>query len=110
VDGAAVIIRIRPLLDLRHQHGDQTLLDYLTLVTLAPTPGALPVATLREHWSCSQPMVSRRMAAVARTGLADITPGWGGYQVHAVHALTDFSPCTTPSLTAASSPTSKAPA
>ena len=79
-----MIIRIRPLLDLRHQHADQTLLDYLTLATLAPTPGALPVATLRDRWGCSQSTVSRRLAAVQRTGLVDITPGWGAYQVHGV--------------------------
>ena len=77
-----MIIRIRSLLDLRAQHADQTLLDYLTLVTLAPTPGTLPVATLRERWGCSQSQVSRRINAVARAGLVDITPGWGAYQVH----------------------------
>ncbi len=82
-----MIIRIRPLLDLRGQHGDQALLDYLTLVTLAPTPGTVPVATLRERWHCSQSQVSRRLAAVARTGLVDITRGWGGYQVHGVEVV-----------------------
>ena len=82
-----MIIRIRPLLDLRHRHADQTLLDYLTLVTLAPTPGTIPVATLRERWGCSQPQVSRRLNTVAAAGLADITPGWGVYQVHAVRRL-----------------------
>ena len=82
-----MIIRICPLLDLRGQHGDKTLLDYLTLVTLAPTPGSLPVATLRERWGCSQSQVSRRLAAVARTGLVDITAGWGAYQVHQVEAV-----------------------
>lgn len=82
-----MIIRIRPLLDLRGQASDQTLLDYLTLVTLAPTPGSLPVATLRERWRCSQPQVSRRINALAAAGLADITPGWGAYQVHGVEAV-----------------------
>lgn len=82
-----MIIRIRPLLDLRGQASDQTLLDYLTLVTLAPTPGSLPVATLRERWHCSQPQVSRRINALAAAGLADITPGWGAYQVHGVEAV-----------------------
>ena len=82
-----MIIRIRPLLDLRHQHADQTLLDYLTLVTLAPTPGSLPVTTLRERWGCSQSQVSRRINAVARTGMVDVTPGWGAYQVHGVEVL-----------------------
>ncbi len=82
-----MIIRIRPLLDLRHQHADQTLLDYLTLVTLAPDPSAIPVATLRERWRCSQPQVSRRINAVAAAGLADITACYGAYQVHAVTRL-----------------------
>ena len=82
-----MIIRIRPLLDLRHQHADQTLLDYLTLVTLAPDPSAIPVATLRERWGCSQSQVSRRINAVARTGLVDITPCWGAYQVHGVEVV-----------------------
>ncbi len=82
-----MIIRIRPLLDLRGQCADQTLLDYLTLVTLAPTPGIIPVATLRERWGCSQSQVSRRLSAVAAAGLADITPGCGAYQVHAVTRL-----------------------
>jgi hypothetical protein len=82
-----VIIRIRPLLDLRGQCADQTLLDYLTLVALAPTPGIIPVATLRERWGCSQSQVSRRMAAVARTGLASITPGWGAYQIPGVDVV-----------------------
>jgi len=79
-----VIIRIRPLLDLRQQHSDQTLLDYLTLVAMAPTPSRVPTSELRQRWRCSQPMVSRRLAAVARTGLVDITSGGGAYQVHGV--------------------------
>ena len=82
-----MIIRIRPLLAMRHQHADQTLLDYLTLVTLTPTPGVLPVATLREQWSCSQSQVSRRINAVACAGLVDITAGWGAYQVHGVEVV-----------------------
>jgi Mn-dependent DtxR family transcriptional regulator len=82
-----MIIRIRPLLDLRSLHRDQALLDYLQLVTLAPTPGTVTTSDLRERWCCSQPHVSRRLAAVARTGLVDITPGWGAYRVHHVEAL-----------------------
>ena len=39
----AVIIRIRPLLDLRGQHGDQALLDYLTLVDITAGWGAYQV-------------------------------------------------------------------
>ena len=81
-----MIIRIRPLLDLRQQHSDQTLLDYLTLVTMASTPGRVATNELRTHWGCSQPMVSRRLAAVARAGLASIRPGYGVYLVRPVGA------------------------
>ena len=80
-------IPIRHLLALRRATSDRTLLDYLDLVVPAPTPGALPVAMLRERWRCSQPMVSRRMAAVAAAGLADISSSWGAYQVHGVSRL-----------------------
>jgi hypothetical protein len=82
-----MIIRIRPLLDLRQQHTDQTLLDYLQLATLASTPGTVATSALRERWCCSQSQVSRRLSAVARAGLADITSGWGAYRVHAVKRL-----------------------
>lgn len=82
-----MIIRIRPLLDLRQQHSDQTLLDYLTLVTMTPTPGRVATSELRQRWRCSQPQVSRRLAAVARTGLVDITPSGGAYQVHGVEVV-----------------------
>lgn len=78
---------LRQLAVLRRGVGDRTICDYLDLVVLAPTPGALSVAMLRERWCCSQPTVSRRVAAVAAAGLADITPGWGAYQVHAVTRL-----------------------
>lgn len=82
-----MIIRIRPLLDLRGQHTDQTLLDYLTLVTLAPTPGRVSTSVLRERWRCSQPQVSRRLAALQRTGLVDVTTSYGTYQVHQVEVV-----------------------
>lgn len=81
-----MIIRIRPLLDLRQRYSDQTLLDYLTLVTMASTPGRVATNELRAHWGCSQPMVSRRLAAVARAGLADISAGYGAYLVRPVGA------------------------
>jgi hypothetical protein len=82
-----VIIPIRALLALRDQEPDQVLLDYLTLAHLAPSPGAIAVQDLRSRWHCSQPQVSRRLAAVHRAGLAEITPGWGAYQVHEVTRL-----------------------
>jgi DNA-binding MarR family transcriptional regulator len=82
-----MIIPISRVLALRGQASDQTLLDYLTLVHLRANPGTITVATLRERWSCSQPQVSRRLSAVAAAGLAEITPGWGAYQVHAVTRL-----------------------
>jgi DNA-binding MarR family transcriptional regulator len=82
-----VIIPIRPLLALRSQHADQTLLDYITLAHLAPDPGAITVRELQARWHCSQPQVSRRLNDLAAAGLADITPGWGAYQVHAVTRL-----------------------
>jgi len=75
------------LTELRQRLSDQVVLDYLTLVTLAPTPGIIPVATLRERWGCSQSQVSRRIHAVAATGLVDISAGWGGYQVHGVEVV-----------------------
>jgi hypothetical protein len=82
-----MIILISRVLSLRGQASDQTLLDYLTLVHLRANPGTVPVATLRERWRCSQPMVSRRLAAVAAAGLVELTPGWGAYQVHSVTRL-----------------------
>ena len=80
-------IPIRALLALRGQVQDSTLLDYITLAHLTPKPGAVATRALRERWSCSQSQVSRRLSAVARAGLAEITPGWGVYKVHAVKRL-----------------------
>ena len=80
----AITIPIRRLTALRPGVPDQTLLDYLDLAILAPDPGTITTKVLRERWACSQPMVSRRLAALQRAGLADITAGWGEYQVHAV--------------------------
>ena len=82
-----MIIPISRVLALRGQASDQTLLDYLTLVHLRANPGTVPVATLRERWRCSQSQVSRRINALAAAGLADITPGWGAYQVHGVEVV-----------------------
>lgn len=80
-------VPLQPLTELRGAVAGQTLLDYLDLATLAPEPGRLSVKFLRRRWGCSQPTVSRRLAAVQRAGLAEITAGWGGYQVHAVKRL-----------------------
>jgi DNA-binding IclR family transcriptional regulator len=80
-----VIVRLSRLLPLRQAVKDQTLLDYLELVHLTPTSGRVGVVQLCQRWNCSQPSVSRRLNAVVAAGLADITPGWGNYQVHAVH-------------------------
>ena len=82
-----MIIPISRVLSLRGQASDQTLLDYLTLVNLRTNPGMVTVRDLRQRWGCSQSQVSRRLSAVAAAGLADITPGWGAYQVHAVRRL-----------------------
>ena len=78
---------LRQLAALRRGVGDRTICDYLDLLLLAPTPSALPGAELRNRWRCSQPMVSRRLSALAAAGLVDLSPGWGAYQVHAVTRL-----------------------
>lgn len=83
----AVTIPIRRLTALRGDVSDRTLLDYLDLAITCPEPGTVATNALRERWRCSQSMVSRRIAAVQRAGLAEITAGWGGYQVHAVKRL-----------------------
>lgn len=82
-----MIIPIRHLLALRPEMSDQVVLDYLTLVQLRANPGTIATSVLRERWACSQSQVSRRMSALASNGLVDITPGWSGYQVHAINQL-----------------------
>lgn len=77
-------VPLQPLVELRRRLPDGTILDFLELATMAPDPGMVTVRDLRERWGCSQSQVSRRINAVARTGLVDITPGWGAYQVHGV--------------------------
>jgi hypothetical protein len=42
---------------------------------------------LQHRWQCSQPTVSRRVLAITRAGLADITAGHGAYQVHGLVEL-----------------------
>ncbi len=80
-------IRMRDLLALRGDVSDQALLDYVTLAHLVPDAGSIPTPDLCQRWGCSRPQVSRRMSAVAATGLADITSIWGAYQVHHVNQL-----------------------
>jgi hypothetical protein len=80
-------IPIRHLLALRGQVSDQVLLDYLTITTIARDPGRVRTLELQHRWGCSQPQVSRRVSAIARAGLADITAGQGAYQVHELQRL-----------------------
>jgi len=81
-------IPIRHLLSLRPDVSDQVLLDYLELLfVLAWEPGQVLTQQLQERWSCAQCTVSRRLNAVNAAGLAEITPGWGAYQVHSVKRL-----------------------
>jgi hypothetical protein len=80
-------IPIRHLLSLRPDVSDQVLLDYLELAVLAREPGQVLTQQLQERWSCAQCTVSRRLNAVNAAGLAEITPGWGAYQVHSVKRL-----------------------
>ena len=81
-------ISMRQLLALRPRLADQTLLDYITLANIAPTPGLVSTPHLRQLWCCSQPMVSRRLAALKAAGLVDVTPGaGGGYHIHHVTTL-----------------------
>jgi hypothetical protein len=60
---------------------DQAILDLLQLQQLALVPGVLQTKALQELWSCSQPMVSRRMAAVHSLGVVYVRSRWGGYTV-----------------------------
>jgi Mn-dependent DtxR family transcriptional regulator len=80
-------IPIRRLLALRHEHSDVLLMDYLELATLAREPGFVTTNELCERWKVSQPQVSRRINALAAAELLEITPGGGGYQVHAMRSL-----------------------
>lgn len=73
---------IRCVLELRTTHHDQAVLDYLTLAHIAPEPTTVTTAELSARWRCHQSNVSRRMHRLADAGLADVSTGWGGYQVH----------------------------
>jgi Mn-dependent DtxR family transcriptional regulator len=75
---------IRHLLALRGNLSDLTILDYLTLVHLTPTPGAVDTWELARRWKCSRPQVGRRIRALNASGLVDVSTGWGAYEVHHV--------------------------
>ncbi len=78
---------IRELVALRTTISDRKLMDYLHLRVLTAGCGCVATAALREAWGCDQSTVSRRMNAVAATGLADITAGGGQYQVHGLWGM-----------------------
>ena len=75
------------LLAHRHCVPDGVLLDWADLARVVKPPASITVLALREHWHCSQPAVSRRLTALHRAGLADITAGCGKYRVWAVSGL-----------------------
>lgn len=76
-------ISIRQLLDLRANHGDQLAMDYLSLAALLRySPGIATTVDLANAWQVSQPSVSRRVNALDRAGLVDLSRGHGAYQIH----------------------------
>ena len=83
----SVRIPIRRLVALRPAVRDRVLVDYLDLAVLSPDPGIVNTSMLRDRWQCSQPHVSRRLAAINAAGLADITSEYGGYSVHWLEQL-----------------------
>jgi hypothetical protein len=82
-----VTSHITALLELRHRVPDGVLLDWVDLTQLIEPPASITTKALRAHWNCSQPAVSRRLAAVHRAGLAQITTGYNRYRVWAVKRL-----------------------
>jgi len=84
---SAYTIPIRRLVALRGAVPDRTLLDYLELSMLSRGNGIIPTRDLRDRWACDQSTVSRRIQAIVRAGLADITAGWGAYHVHGLQEL-----------------------
>ena len=64
---------------------DKAILDALHLKELGLVPGSVTVQELRELWGCSQPMVSRRMAAIHQLGWYWVSAGWGRYKVFSTH-------------------------
>ena len=79
---------ISKLLGLRHQHGDQAVLDLLHVAMLLRyEPGIVTTEQLKEAWQVHQSSVSRRMAALRRQGLIDASRGHGGYNVHGLEVV-----------------------
>jgi len=78
----SIRISISGFVGMRLAVPDHTLLDYLDLAVITPEPGIVATSALTQRWNCSQSTVSRRMAAVAAAGLAEITSAYGNYHVH----------------------------
>lgn len=81
-------VGVSKLLGLRHQHGDQAVLDCLHVaMLLGYAPGIVTTEQLKEAWQVHQSSVSRRMAALRRQGLIDVSRGIGGYKVHGLEVV-----------------------
>lgn len=74
-------VPIRRLLDLRHQYGDQKVLDLLELSASGPE-GVISTNDLMTRWKVTQPNVSRRITNLQALGLIDVSSGDGVYHVH----------------------------
>jgi hypothetical protein len=83
VGGSGEVVGLRDrILELRRTVQDGTILDWLDLARLLPDGvGSLRVETLRNHWHCSQPAVSRRITACADARLITLRRGWGRYKI-----------------------------
>ena len=81
-------ISIRRLLEVRSDHGDQLALDYLSLAALLQyAPGLVATADLSAAWQVSQSSVSRRINALDRARLIDVSGSHGAYQVNDLELL-----------------------
>ena len=79
---------ISKLLQLRQHHGDCAVLDMLHVAMLLRyEPGIVTTEQLQEAWQVHQSSVSRRMAALRRQGLIDVSRGHGGYKVHGLEVM-----------------------
>ena len=74
-------VPIRRLLDMRHQYGDQKVLDLLELSASGPE-GVISTNDLMTRWKVTQPNVSRRIANLQGAGLVDISSAHGFYRIH----------------------------
>ena len=76
-------MNLRPTIhDLRSTGGkDAAILDLLHLLELHEPPVRLRVDYLQELWRCSQPQVSRRMAAINELGCCCVLNVWGRYRL-----------------------------